>query len=217
MRTEWILLAAGIYLYVLFAVAYKIDARRRRGAPDLLPQAWIYALSLAVYCTSWTFYGSVGRSATTGYGFLPVYIGPVLVFVLAQPFLRKLLAVSKAQHITSIADFIAARYGKRRILGGLVTLIAVIGIVPYISLQLKAVSTTFDILRSAGAGDFSAPLYADTALYVALVMSLFVIVFGTRRVDATEQHHGMVAAVALESLGKLAAFLAGGRVVPPPL
>ena len=213
MSTGWILLAAGVYLYVLFAVAYTIDARSRRGAPGVLPQAWIYALSLAVYCTSWTFYGSVGRSATTGYGFLPVYIGPVLVFALAQPFLRKLLTVSKTHHITSIADFIAARYGKRRSLGGLVTLIAAIGIVPYISLQLKAVSSTFDILRGAGARDFAAPLYADTALYLALLMSLFVIVFGTRRVDATEQHHGMVAAVALESLVKLAAFVAVGVFV----
>ncbi|OHC63190.1 MAG: hypothetical protein A2040_07230 [Rhodocyclales bacterium GWA2_65_19] len=213
MSTGAILLTAGLYLGLLFAVAYLVDTRGRRGVLGQLPEAWIYALSIAVYCTSWTFFGSVGRSATTGYGFLPVYIGPVLVFVFAQPFLRKLLAVSKTQHITSIADLIAARYGKRQSLAGLVTAIAVIGIVPYISLQLKAVSSTFDILRGAAEGYGPIPLYADTALYVALVMSLFVMVFGTRRVDATEQHHGMVTAVALESLVKLIAFLLVGTFV----
>jgi len=213
MSTGAILLAAGIYLCLLFAVAYLVDARGRHGVLGALPEGWIYALSIAVYCTSWTFFGSVGRSATTGIGFLPVYIGPVLVFVFAQPFLRKLLAVSKAQHITSIADLIAARYGKRQSLAGLVTLIAVIGIVPYISLQLKAVSSTFDILRGAAEGVGPLPLYADTALYVALVMSVFVIAFGTRRVDATEQHRGMVTAVAIESLVKLLAFLLVGAFV----
>jgi len=209
---------AAVYLYLLFAVAYTIDKRAQRGAAPLISGHWVYALSIAVYCTSWTFYGSVGRSADTGIGFLPIYIGPILVFVFCQPMLRKILRIAKTQHITTIADFISARYGKDQTLAGLVTVIAVIGIMPYISLQLKAVSTTFEIIRQVPAGVAlqsvaATPIYADTALYVALAMSLFVIVFGTRHVDATEQHHGMVTAVALESLVKLAAFLAVGVFV----
>jgi Na+/proline symporter len=127
---------AAVYLYVLFAVAYSIDKRARLGAAPLLSGHWVYALSIAVYCTSWTFYGSVGRSADTGIGILPIYIGPILVFVFCQPMLRKILRIAKTQHITTIADFISARYGKNQTLAGLVTVIAVIGIMPYISLQL---------------------------------------------------------------------------------
>lgn len=207
----------AVYLYLLFAVAYLIDRRARRGAPAAWQGQWVYALSIAVYCTSWTFYGSVGRSAASGIGFLPIYLGPVLVFVLGQPLLRKILRVAKSQHITTIADFISARYGKDPLLAGVVTVIAVVGIMPYISLQLKAVTTSFGLLLAYPAvGQPAAvppPIYADTALYVTLAMSLFVIVFGTRQVDATEQHRGMVGAVALESLVKLAAFLAVGVFV----
>ncbi|HMC16796.1 MAG TPA: PAS-domain containing protein [Albitalea sp.] len=209
---------AAAYLYLLFAVAFYIDKRSRRAGAPTTGGHWVYALSIAVYCTSWTFYGSVGRSADTGIGFLPIYIGPILVFVLGQPMLRKILRIAKTQHITTIADFISARYGKDQTLAGLVTVIAVIGIMPYISLQLKAVSTSFEIIRHYPAvvlpqSVAATPVYADTALYVALAMSLFVIVFGTRHVDATEQHHGMVTAVAVESLVKLAAFLAVGIYV----
>ncbi|HEV8690002.1 MAG TPA: PAS-domain containing protein, partial [Ideonella sp.] len=209
---------AAAYLYLLFAVAYAIDQRARREGGDASHGAWMYALSIAVYCTSWTFYGSVGRSANTGIGFLPIYIGPILVFTLGQPLLRKIVRVAKTQHITTIADFISARYGKNQVVAGLVTVVAVVGIMPYISLQLKAVSSTFGILArypsvAAAHGAAAPPVYADTALYVALLMSLFVIAFGTRRVDATEQHRGMVGAVALESLVKLAAFLAVGVYV----
>jgi len=211
---------AAAYLYLLFAVAHAID-RRRRGegaATTGAGPAWVYALSIAVYCTSWTFYGSIGRSAVDGIGFLPIYIGPILVFVFCQPLLRKIVRISKTQHITTIADFISARYGKDQALAGMVTVIAVIGITPYISLQLKAVSSSFELLRHYPAvatptALAALPLYADTALYVALAMALFVIVFGTRQVDATEQHRGMVGAVALESLVKLLAFLAVGVYV----
>ncbi|NRF68074.1 PAS-domain containing protein [Aquincola sp. S2] len=206
------------YLYLLFAVAHAIDRPERRAASGGAGAAWIYALSIAVYCTSWTFYGSVGRSAADGIGFLPIYIGPILVFVFGQPLLRKIVRIAKAQHITTIADFISARYGKDQALAGIVTVIAVIGITPYISLQLKAVSSSFEILRrypsvAAPPALAQTPLLEDTALYVALLMALFVIVFGTRQVDATEQHRGMVGAVALESLVKLLAFLAVGLYV----
>lgn len=210
MSAIWVVLAAAVYLYVMFSLAFSVDRGGRRGVLGMVPDACIYALSLAVYCTSWTFFGSVGRSASSGLGFLPIYIGPILVFTLAQPFLRKLLTVSKTQHITSIADFVAARYGKRQSLAALVTVIAVVGIVPYISLQLKAVASTFDIL-SGGLGP--APVYADSAFYLALLMAAFVIVFGTRKIDSTEQHRGMVATIAFESIVKLAAFLAVGIFV----
>src|SRR5262245_12140370 len=142
-----ILLFAGGYLYLLFAVAFYIDSHAGAKARGTDFGGWVYALSIAVYCTTWTFYGSVGRSAQDGIGFLPIYIGPVAVFIFAQPLLRKLVEISKAQHITSIADFISARYGKSQSLAGLVTIIAVVGIIPYIALQLKAVSHSFDIIR----------------------------------------------------------------------
>ena len=215
---SWLLLGvAGLYLALLFSVAFYIDGHARKHIGARPVDAWIYALSIAVYCTSWTFYGSVGRSAADGIGFIAVYIGPVLVFVLGQHLLRKIQRIAATQHITSIADFISARYGKSQGLAGLATVIAVIGIMPYISLQLKAVSTSFDILshypavlpRLAEAG----PIWSDSAFYLAWLMALFVIVFGTRHVDATEQHRGMVSAVALESLVKLAAFLAVGVYV----
>ncbi|HVK55434.1 MAG TPA: PAS-domain containing protein, partial [Burkholderiales bacterium] len=213
-----ILLLSGGYLYLLFAIAFYIDSRSEsKGRINNLGD-WVYALSIAVYCTTWTFYGSVGRSAQDGVGFLPIYIGPIAVFIFAQPLLRKLVRISKTQHITSIADFISARYGKSQSLAGLVTIIAVIGIVPYIALQLKAVSFSFDIIRhypilNPSTAPTAAPFYADSAFYVAILMSLFVIIFGTRQVDATEQHRGMVTAVALESLIKLAGFLAVGLFV----
>ncbi|MBI2308676.1 MAG: PAS-domain containing protein [Rhodocyclales bacterium] len=204
---------SGLYLYLLFAVAFHIDAQARTPDSHWTGGAGVYAFSIAVYCTSWTFYGSVGRAAESGVGFLAVYIGPILVFILARPLLAKIHHVTRTQHITSIADFIAARYGKSQGLAGLVTVIAVIGIMPYISLQLKAVSRSLDLLTrypNLPAAGATASIWGDTAFYLALLMALFVIVFGTRHVDATEQHRGMVTAIALESLVKLAAFLTIG-------
>src|SRR5919199_1949328 len=140
-----IVLASFAYVGLLFAVAYYGDKRADAGR-SIIANPYIYALSLAVYCTSWTFYGSVGRAATSGIGFLPIYLGPTLMAALWWFVLVKMIRVSKANRITSIADFIASRYGKSHLLGGMVTIIAVIGIVPYISLQLKAVSNSFSIL-----------------------------------------------------------------------
>lgn len=211
-----VIITSVLYLLLLFSIAY-IGDQRSGGQRSLVANPHVYALSIAVYCTSWTFYGSVGR-ATEGWGFLPVYVGPILVFVLLTQVLHKILRISKAQHITSIADFISARYGKSRLLAGSVTLIAVIGIMPYISLQLKAVSSGFeilqhypDILMPEAMGQ--TPFWLDSAFLVALVLALFTIVFGTRHVDATEHHEGMVAAIAVESIVKLLAFLAVGVFV----
>ena len=212
-----ILLTSFAYLGVLFAIAYFGDKRADAGR-SIIANPYIYALSMAVYATSWTFYGSVGRAAATGVGFLPIYLGPTLVAALWWLVLRKMIRISKVNRITSIADFIAARYGKSSLLGGLVTVIAVVGIIPYIALQLKAVSTSFIILLQypevvMPPKGQPVDLWQDTALYVALLLAAFTMVFGTRHLDATERHEGMVAAVAFESLVKLLAFLAVGVFV----
>ena len=140
-----IVLASFVYVGLLFAIARYGDKRADAGR-SIIANPYIYALSLAVYCTSWTYYGSVGRAATSGLGFLPIYLGPTLMAVLWWYVMLKMIRISKANRITSIADFVASRYGKSQFLGGLVTVIAVIGIVPYISLQLKAVSNSFSII-----------------------------------------------------------------------
>ena len=160
----------------------------------------------------------VGRAASTGVDFLPIYLGPTLTFIVAWLVIRKIIRISKVNRITSIADFIASRYGKSFQLGGLVTVIAVVGILPYISLQLKAISTSFSLLLQypeivMPSTSASTLFLQDTALYVALIMALFAILFGTRHIDASEQHEGMVAAIAFESVVKLVAFLAVGLFV----
>jgi Na+/proline symporter/nitrogen-specific signal transduction histidine kinase len=218
MLQGWVIvLASFLYLGFLFAIAWYADHRADTGR-SLIANPVVYALSLGVYCTTWTFYGSVGRAAASGIGFLPIYLGPTLLFALAGFILHKMIRVAKANRITSIADFVASRYGKSQLLGGLVTVIAVVGVIPYIALQLKAVSNSFAILASypeiimpAKAG--AVPLLRDSALYVAMILAAFTILFGTRHLDATERHEGMVAAIAVESIVKLAAFLAVGIFV----
>ena len=212
-----IIFASFAYLGLLFAIAYYADQRADAGRP-VIKNAYIYSLSLAVYATAWTFYGSVGRAAGDGVGFLPIYIGPTLMIALWWVIMRKILRISRQNRITSLADFIASRYGKSALLGGLVTVIAVIGIVPYISLQLKAVSNSYTILVQYPAIVMPAsvgvmPFLHDTALWVALALAAFTIAFGTRHLDAAEHHQGMVAAIAFESLVKLLAFLAVGVYV----
>jgi len=212
-----IIFTAFAYLGLLFAIAYYADQRADAGRP-IINNAYVYSLSLAVYATAWTFYGSVGRAASDGIGFLPIYIGPTLMIALWWVVMRKILRISKQNRITSLADFISSRYGKSALLGGIVTVIAVIGILPYISLQLKAISSSFSILvqypeivMPGTAGP--QPMREDTALWVALILAAFTIAFGTRHLDAAEHHQGMVAAIAFESLVKLLAFLAVGVFV----
>ncbi|MCW5700848.1 MAG: sodium:solute symporter, partial [Rhodospirillales bacterium] len=218
MLPSWLVLATSfIYLCLLFAIAYYGDRRADRGR-SIIASPTIYALSIGVYCTAWTFYGSVGRAATSGVGFLPVYLGPTLMFAFGWVVLRKIIRISKVHHVTSIADLISSRYGKSHLLGGLVTIIAVIGIMPYISLQLKAVSSSFSVLQlypNVTTPDISAnvSIFGDTAFWVAILMALFSILFGTRHIDATEHHEGMVAAIAFEGVVKLLAFLAVGLFV----
>ena len=212
-----IVIASFAYVGLLFAIAYYGDKRADEGR-SIIANPYIYALSLAVYCTSWTFYGSVGRAATSGIGFLPIYLGPTLMAALWWYVMLKIIRISKQNRITSIADFIASRYGKSQALGGLVTIIAVVGIIPYIALQLKAISNTFSIVLKypevVMPDKQSAPLFlGDNTFYIAMLLAAFTILFGTRHLDATERHEGLVAAIAFESVVKLLAFIAVGLFV----
>ena len=218
MIATWILaLLTFVYLGSLFAVARFGD--RRADAGRSVINATVYALAIAVFCTSWTFYGSVGRATTGGLSFLTTYLGPTIMFLFAAVIL-KMIRISKSLRLTSIADFISARYGKSQILAGLVTVIAVIGIIPYIALQLKAVSYSLKTLFPDDAEALipdaleSLAFMPDSTAIIAIILAAFTIVFGTRHLDVTERHEGMVLAIAFESIFKLVAFLAvGGYVV----
>ncbi|MBB3808496.1 hybrid sensor histidine kinase/response regulator [Pseudochelatococcus contaminans] len=210
-----VVVVALVYLCGLFAVAHLGDTFGRRliggGA-----RASIYAVALAVYCTSWTFFGSVGLAGTSGLDFLTVYIGPILLLGIGFRFVIRIAEVAKAQNITSIADFLAARYGKNDRVAVLVTVIAAIGVIPYIALQLKAVSSSLTVFFEAAPETMllsPASLGVDLAFVVAGVLAIFAVAFGTRHVDATEHQDGLVLAIALESLVKLIAFLVVGIFV----
>ncbi|WP_040262417.1 hybrid sensor histidine kinase/response regulator [Pseudomonas massiliensis] len=198
------------YMTIMFAIAYWGDRRRTSLPPRL--RAWVYSLSLAVYCTSWTFFGAVGQAAEQLWAFLPIYLGPALLLLLAPQVLQKMVLISKQENITSIADFIAARYGKSQPLAIVVALICLIGMLPYIALQLKGIVLGVNLLIGASA-DATGPRVQDTAMVVSLVLALFTIVFGTRSLDVTEHHRGMVLAIAFEALVKLFAFLAVGAFI----
>lgn len=204
------------YLAILFTIAYLVDryASKKQG---WINSPIVYALSLAVYCTAWTFFGSVGRAADSGASFLPIYLGPTILAPIWVIVLRKIVLISKNQRITSIADFISSRYGKSVFLGGLVVVVCLFGIVPYISIQLKAISTSLHLMIAADPlmayAQVHPPFYEDSAFYVTLVLALFSILFGTRHLDPNERHTGMVAAIAFESVFKLLVFLAVGLFV----
>lgn len=206
--------SAILYLLGLFLIAYLANRRSER-LNSWVKHPAIYALSLAVFCTAWTFYGSVGRAATNGLSFLPVYLGPTILAPIWLLILRKIILISKTQRINSVADFISSRYAKSTLLGGLVAIITVFGITPYISIQLKAIVTSFSILIPHQIGSISSenPILEDPALYITIFLAAFVIFFGTRFLDPNERHEGIVAAIAFESLFKLTAFLAVGAFV----
>jgi Na+/proline symporter/signal transduction histidine kinase len=215
MLQGWIVVAIALaYIGLLFVVASYGDRLRplgRVGRSRLL----IYPLSLAIYCTSWTFFGSVGLASRTGYDFLAIYVGPILMVALASPLIVRIVRLAKSQNITSIADFIAARYGKRQGVAVIVALIAIVGTIPYIALQLKAVSSSLaTILGPFAAGPAAnQPVFGDLALLVTLAMASFAMLFGTRHIDATEHQHGLMLAIAAESIVKLVAFLTVGVFV----
>ncbi|MGD9521266.1 ATP-binding protein [Tepidiphilus sp. HLB4] len=208
----WLAAAVAFgYLFLLFAVAYRADRQARLGR-SWIDAGWVYALSIAVYCTAWTYFGSVGRAASGGLWFLPIYLGPTLVMLLAAVVVRRMVRVAKQWRITSVSDFIATRYGRAAGLGRFVSLFVFVGVVPYVALQLKAISFAFDVLT--GVPVVPVPgWWADRSLWVAAVLIVFAALFGTRHLDVTERHEGLVAAIAFESVVKLGAFLLLGAWV----
>jgi PAS domain S-box-containing protein len=191
---------------LLFFVAYHAERKEQKGR-SLVSNPYVYSLSLAVYCTSWTFYGSVGKAANAGLNFLTIYIGPTIMAALWWVVLRKIVHIAKENRITTISDFIASRYGKSLFLSSLVTIVAVVGITPYLGLQLKAIMTTFSILSGRPEGSHFA------GWSIALMLGVFAIIFGARRLDASERHGGLVFAIAFESAIKLIAFIGVGIFV----
>ncbi|MFH1999326.1 MAG: ATP-binding protein [Planctomycetota bacterium] len=210
-NTATIILAICLYMGFLFTIARWVDKRSEKGRSPA-NNAWVYSLSLAIYCTSWTYYGSVGKAASSGMLFLAIYLGPTLAIVLWWKVLRKLVRIKQINRVGSIADFIAVRYGKSQRLAAVATLIALIGIAPYIALQFKAVIATMEIMVPEGA-DAHSWVSGHAGPVMAVLMIAFTIIFGVRRLDPTERHEGMVVAVAVESIVKLISFLAAGIFV----
>jgi len=208
-----VILCALFYLGLLFGVAYYAEYRLKKGR-SIINNGYVYALSLAVYCTAWTYYGSVGQASTIGIQFLAVYIGPTIMAALFWPVLRKMIRICKTQRINSIADLISIRYGKNFSLAVVVTILCMVGIIPYIALQLKAISESMNILIGATEiGTGLTNILGDNTFYIAAVLAFFIILFGTRSIDAAEKHEGLVAAIAFESIVKLVAFIAVGIFV----
>ncbi len=208
-------LTALIYLCALFAVAHFGETQGRRIIAGRA-RPLIYALALGVYCTSWTFFGSVGLASYRSFDFLPIYLGPILVYALGYPLLLRVVRLAKAQNITSVADFIAARYGKSEQVAALVAIIAVIGAVPYIALQLKAISSSLaTVLESLDAGRavVNGSSGGNVSIGVVIVLAGFAMVFGTRQITATEHSDGLMTAISTESVVKLVAFLCVGGYV----
>lgn len=215
MLQGWIVIAYALgYIGLLFVVASYGDRTRRFGRAGR-SRLFIYPLSLAIYCTSWTFFGSVGLASRTGYDFLTIYVGPIIVIGFCSPIIMRIVRLAKTQNITSIADFIAARYGKAQTVAAAVALIAIIGTIPYIALQLKAVSSSLTtiLVHTGPASGAMQPVLGDIALYVALAMAIFAVLFGTRHIDATEHQDGLMLAIATESIVKLVAFVGVGIFV----
>lgn len=203
---QWLALSAFLYVGVLFFIAWWAD---RRGHRRPVVQAFIYSLSLAVYCSSWTFFGAVGKAAQSGWAYAPIYLGPILLFLFAWPFLRRLSAAAARNRVTSVADFVGARFGKSQALAALVTGIAVLGSLPYIALQLKATTQAWASVQGVWNG--GATVESGSASFVAaLLLVLFTVAFGTRVVDERHRHRGLMAAIAVESLVKLLAFFLVG-------
>lgn len=216
LSADFVITTGVAYIGLLFLIAYVSDRRASRSPNSFLRSPFVYTLAISVYCTSWTFYGAVGSAARNGFEYLAIYLGPTLVFIGWWFVLRRLVRISHNQRITSIADLLSSRFGKSSRLAVLVTVIAVIGIAPYIALQLKAVTSSIQAISGGDAANLSRLGGIDEvglALGIAAGMALFTILFGTRNLDAKEQHHGVVAAIAFEAIVKLTAFITVGVFV----
>lgn len=210
--SSWIIAGTALgYLLLLSLLAWSAESVRKKGK-SWINNGYVYALSMAVYCTAWTYYGSVGRAATSGLDFLTIYIGPTILCALFWPVLLKIIRICRTQGITSIADLVSTRYGKNFSLAVLVTIFCVMGVIPYIALQLKAIATSFDLLAGT-TGNTNQSIWKDSTFYGTLLLTIFILFFGTRSVDAAEKHEGLIAAIAFESVIKLVAFLAAGLFI----
>ncbi len=207
MSSIGLLLILALYVSILFYIAYWAE---KRSHSKWTNNPYIYSFSLAVYCTAWTYYGSIGVAAESGLSYLPIYLGPIIIIPTWMIILKRIIRISRVNKISSIADFISLRYGNSRFLGALVTMICVFGIVPYISLQLKSISDTFHIVTKTQSSD---NIFTDTTTYVCLALALFASYYGTKYVDASEKRRGIVTAVAMESILKLVFFLIIGIYV----
>ncbi|MDZ4138237.1 MAG: ATP-binding protein [Erythrobacter sp.] len=208
-----LVLACLAYVAFLFLVAFWVERRAARRAVGWLRSPLVYTLSLSIYCTAWTFYGAVGYAARSGLEFLTIYLGPTLVFVGWWWVLRKLVRIGRRQRVTSIADLISSRYGKSNLLGVIVTVICVVAATPYIALQLQSVTLSFGVFASEVPEGWVMRDRDSTAVWVAAGLTLFTILFGTRNLDANEQHTGVVTAIAVEAVVKLVALVAVGVFV----
>ncbi len=215
-----VIIVSLLYIGLLFALAFYAD-RRRASGKSLISNPYIYSLSIAVFFTSWAFYGYVGRAATVGLDFLIGDLAPTLMAFAWCFLLRKMVRISKEQKLTTIADFISSRYGKSVALGGLITIFAIFGIMPYIAVQLKAIAHTFNILTAPSENLMHGVLgsqigfsqHFDTGLIVSLLLGFFAVLFGARHLDTSERHEGLVAVIAIEALVKLIAILCVGLFV----
>jgi Na+/proline symporter/signal transduction histidine kinase len=207
MSSIGLLLILALYVSILFYIAYWAE---KRSHSKWTNNPYIYSFSLAVYCTAWTYYGSIGVAAESGLSYLPIYLGPIIIIPTWMVILKRIIRISRVNKISSIADFISLRYGNSRFLGALVTMICVFGIVPYISLQLKSISDTFHIVTKTQSSE---NIFTDTTTYVCLALALFASYYGTKYVDASEKRRGIVTAVAMESILKLVFFLIIGIYV----
>jgi Na+/proline symporter len=206
--------AAIGYVGLLFFIAWWGDNGGRKylvGGRRTL----VYALSLAVYCTSWTYYGSVGLASARGLDFLPIYIGPILVVGFGNRLIQRIANLAHAQNLTTVADFVSARYGKSQIVAALAALIALMASAPYIALQLKAITQTIlMVLASFQQGRLTQGAPSQTlSLAVTILLAAFAMAFGTRRLNPKENQQGLILAIAVESVVKLVAFLGVGAFV----
>ena len=209
MHISWQLIVLSLaYVGVLFIIAWHGD-RNTSSFGGVRASRWVYPLSIGVYATSWTYYGAVGSAANHGWEFLPIYLGPILVFIFGWPIISKFNAVVKTHRIGSLADFMSARYGRSHPLAVLTTLVALLGTIPYIALQLKAVGQTFNIMAGSPTG--TEPAIFDTAFFAAVFLTIFAILFGTRLPgQRRDSNRGMMIAIAFESVVKLVAFVLVG-------
>ena len=214
MNGTTVFLTAIGYVSFLFLIAWWGDGAGRRFASGR-SRPVVYALSLAVYCTSWTYYGSVGLASEHGLDFLPIYIGPILVIGLGAPFIARVANLARAQNVTTVADFVSARYGKSQGVAAVAALVVLIGSAPYVALQLKAVAPTILMVVDSFDHGRLTPDSPSASFYlvVSLLLALFAMAFGTRRINPKEHQDGLILAIAVESIVKLVAFLAVGAFV----